>query len=46
MRIILNHKSALPGSWLKGAAVAGFLVFFIKGLVWLAIGLAAVILAI
>ncbi len=46
MRIILSRKSALRGSWLKWAAVGGFLVFFIKGLVWLAIGLAAMILAI
>ncbi len=46
MRIILNRKSALRGGWLKWAAFAGFLVFFIKGLVWLAIGLVAVILAI
>ena len=46
MRIILSRKSALRGSWLKWAAVAGFLVFFIKGLVWLAVGVVAVILAI
>ncbi len=46
MRIILNRKSALRGSWLKCAVTAGFLVFFIKGLVWLAVGVVAVILAI
>ncbi len=46
MRMLLNRKLASRGRWLTWTVGAGFLVFFIKGLVWLAIGLGAVVLAI
>ncbi len=36
-----NEKSSAPAKWLKRIGVAGFLFFFIKGLIWLALIIAA-----
>ena len=36
-----NEKKPAAGKWLKRFGVAGFLFFFIKGLIWLALLVAA-----